>query len=287
MERIMNDFVLERMKQRRRSMSVITSKRLQLVSVLACLLVTACGDDSTGPGNGGNNDFVASEPFDFQFDVTNQARLRADAVNATFNITGAEDLNTVSITGEKSVASFSMEDAEDHLQFVTVEATDRGNEILIVTDQPGNSEGRDYNVEFEIRIPVYFDVNLLTGNGATYVDSLDGDVSLNVANGQVILYETGGDASVNVANGTFDGRLELPSNGALDVAVLNGPIVLAIPQSTSAEFSAVVLNGSIGITDLTLTDEVVTETSVTGTLGSGDGMIVLDVVNGTISVDGY
>jgi hypothetical protein len=269
-------------------MTILNRSRAAMTFMAAGLLIFACGDDATAPGgNGGDNDFVASEPFDFQFDVTNQTRLRADAVNATFNITGVEGLNTVSITGEKSVASFSMEDAEDHLQFLTVEATDRGNEILIITDQPGNAEGRDYNVEFEIRAPAYFDANILTGNGETYVDSLDGDVSVNVANGQVILDETSGDASVNVANGTFNGHLELPFNGAVAVAVLNGSIVLAIPQSTSAEFSAVILNGSISVTDLILTDEVVTETSVTGTLGSGDGTIVLDVVNGTISVDGY
>jgi len=269
-------------------MSVFTKKPILIICIAFGLLILACGDDATGPGgNAPDNDFVAYEPFDFQFDVANQTRLSADAVNAVFNIIGVEGSSTVSITGEKSVASSSMEDAEAHLQFLLVNATDRGNEILIESDQPDDTGGRDYNVEFDIEIPRDFDVIITAANGIANVGSMDGDVSISMANGQVALDEIAGNTSVNLANGIFEGDIELPLNGLIDIVIANGTINLAIPQTTSAEFSAVVVNGSISITNLTLFDEVITPTSVTGTLGSGEGTIDLNVANGLIFVGGY
>ena len=68
---------------------------------------------------------------------------------------------------------------------------------------------------------------------------------------------------------------------------VNGNITLDLPTNTSAEFSANVNSGSIVISNLVLQSEVITPTSVTGTLGNGEGEISLETVTGDINVSGF
>ena len=70
------------------------------------------------------------------------------------------------------------------------------------------------------------------------------------------------------------------------MSVVNGAITLGIPKSTSAEFSAAIVNGYINVSDLTLYDSQSTTHSLTGRLGAGEGTISLMVTNGTIAVVG-
>ncbi|MGB2989370.1 MAG: hypothetical protein WBC98_05380, partial [Candidatus Zixiibacteriota bacterium] len=64
-------------------------------------------------------------------------------------------------------------------------------------------------------------------------------------------------------------------------------IELDIPQNTSAEFSATVVTGTISISDLILQNQVSTPGSLSGTVGSGEGTISLNVVTGSVSVKGF
>jgi hypothetical protein len=265
------------------------TRKLMLLTFLAIgMLILSCGNDATDPyGDVGNNDFVASEPFSLQFDVTNQTGIRADAINAAFEVVGVEGLNTISITGEKHVGSSSMEDAEEHLQFLIVSAVDHGHEILIETEQPEYAGGRNYSFDFLIEIPVDFDVAIAVANGTAYIEFIEGDFSFDAANGTVVFNQTSGNISVTMANGTISGNFQVPLNGSVTAFLGNGTMALDIPQNTSADFSAQVTNGSVSVSNLTLYDEVVTPNSVTGILGSGEGTIDLSAANGGIVVTGY
>jgi len=91
---------------------------------------------------------------------------------------------------------------------------------------------------------------------------------------------------VQLVNGQIQAKVTLPTDGVIAMSTVNGGINLNIPQSTSAEFSASVVNGTIS-TDLILINLVSTPTSLTGTLGTGEGTIALSTVNGSISVWGF
>ena len=62
---------------------------------------------------------------------------------------------------------------------------------------------------------------------------------------------------------------------------------IGIPQDTSAEFSARVVHGSISVSGLQLRSFDPREQEVSGTLGEGDGLIDLSVVNGDVLVSAY
>lgn len=68
---------------------------------------------------------------------------------------------------------------------------------------------------------------------------------------------------------------------------MNGNLVLDIPESTSAQFAAQVVHGSIGTSNLVLHDVETSPTTLTGTLGAGQGSIDLRTVNGGITAPGF
>jgi DUF4097 and DUF4098 domain-containing protein YvlB len=160
-------------------------------------------------------------------------------------------------------------DAHVHLRDLEVRVEDLGREIFIKTHQPSDSDGRDYNVDYEITLPA--------------------DLELHITNisGNVELRDTRGDTFVNVISGRIDARAELPLRGTIDMVSTSGGIDLSIPRSTSAEFSAGVISGTINVSGLSLRNEYHTPNSVSGTMGAGQGRISLNVTSGTVRVEGY
>lgn len=81
--------------------------------------------------------------------------------------------------------------------------------------------------------------------------------------------------------------ITIPAGLDIIVGNANGSVQIDIPQNTSANFSASLVNGSISLRNLVLHDKVETYKSVLGTLGSGEGVITLSTTNGNIDVLGY
>ena len=97
-----------------------------------------------------------------------------------------------------------------------------------------------------------------------------------------------GDAVVNLVTGNIESKVTLPLNGTIEMNTFVGDINLDIPVNTSADFSAMVNDGSIDVANLVLQDEVSTSDSVSGTLGGGEGMITLESeFAGDINVTGF
>ena len=155
------------------------------------------------------------------------------------------------------------------------------------TSQPKSPNGRDYIVNYEITVPRDFAVTALDVNGKVILDELNSTVTVSVVNGEADLNEIDGSATVAVVNGRINGDVTLPFEGWAVMSVVNGDIDLDIPQTTSAQFSANVTNGTVAVHNLTLENEHTTLHSVVGRLGYGQGTIALTVTNGTIEVTGY
>ena len=247
----------------------------------------ACDDNTTGSGRNVNNtDFVASESFEYAVEVIDHTRFSLGGINGTVNITGVPGADSVIIAGEKSVGSESMEDAETYLQFLEVIVEDNISGVAVRTEQPDNTYGRSYTVDYNITIPDDFVVVATAINGLIFISTINNNITVQHVNGQISIDEIFGSANVTVVNGQITGDIALPPNGMIDMVTVNGDINLGIPHNTSAEFYAAVVNGYINISNLVIYDQVSTNTSVSGTLGNGQGTISLLVTNGGINVAG-
>jgi hypothetical protein len=266
-----------------------------LLCLLTSVILISCGDSDVNIVGGGvnfppfrNTDFEAKEPFSFEVEIENRSRVRLQGESGEISIIGISGANSVMITGMKRVRSDSAPDAEEHLQELEVNVQSPANEVFVETIQPQVTEGRRYIVDYTITLPKDWDIQLTNANGVVIVDSIDNDVTVNNVNGDVTLIDIVGSALVNLVNGIIDSEVTLPLNGTIDLKTVNGNINLAIPANTSAGFSATVTIGSISDSNLMFQNEVRTSTSLSGTLGIGQGTISLEVEGaGNITVTGF
>ena len=265
------------------------SKSIFLVVLAAGLFWIGCSSDKTvdSEGNVNNTDFVAKESFSFRVDVTTHSRLRLDGVSGSVSITGEAGSDSVLVTGEKRVGSESTQDAEAHLPLLQVTVHEIGNEVYVKTTQPDQTHGRSYVVDYTIVLPEGFEVVVNHVTGTVSIESVKNSVSVNNVTGQVLLDEVYGSAVVSVITGGIGAEVTLPQDGTISLSVITGNIELDIPENTSAEFSASVITGSISMSGLVLQNQVSTPGSLSGTLGGGEGTISLNVITGSVNVQGF
>ena len=185
-----------------------------------------------------------------------------------------------------TVGSDSQADADRHLDDLEIQVTDSAMEILIQTIQPKNTAGRKYHVEYDIIVPNNFAVITTQVNGSIDIVDIENSVDVLNVNGDILLSNIVGGVAADVVNGSIEANVILPGNKTIDLVSDNGRIELRIPPSTSAAFDTTFVNGTIHTTNLVFADLVQTRLSLTGTLGSGEGVIELWAGNGDISVLG-
>ncbi len=262
----------------------------RLVAMLPVIIIGFISTIGTGGGDGGGDSdprFEEKEPFSFEVTVVNHDQFKLQGVNGEITITGKSGADSVMVTGIKRVqSSISAQDAKEHLQELKVDWESLVNEVSVETTQPKDTAQRNYGIDYTITQPKYFKIQVDSANAILTLDSIDNDVTVNIANAEVTLMNIHGSALVHLANGTIDGEVFLPLQGTIDLKSATGDIHLAIPENTSAEFSATTFFGSINVSsNLVFQDEVTTSTSHSGTLGSGQGIISLGAM-GDISVSG-
>jgi hypothetical protein len=246
-------------------------------------LVSGCSDSGTGP----ERDSVARESFYYRFQVSEQVLLSVSNVSGTITVTGSAWSDSIVVRGEKRVISYSPDDALEHLDSLQVEVKNEAGTVSAETDQPEKSNGRIYEVHYEVIIPTDLAVSASSVNGPISIDSVAKPVTLQAVNGNVSLSEIVASVAGSIVNGKIEGDITLPSGALVTLSVVNGEIDIEVPVDTSAMFSASYVNGNAYTYNLPLRDVVTTPSSISGRLGEGDGTIALSVVNGTVTARGF
>ena len=267
--------------------------------VFVFAILTACGGGGGSDINfnfKGNNwpwpwpsnaDFFANKTFSQNVTVSDHLNLRLDAVNGEIEITGQPGADRVTVTAEARVGSDTFIDAQAGLNQLEISVTDEANDIFVQTEQPKNSQGRQYIVDYTLTVPSDLTVNVNAVNGHVTVNDMDNSIFIVLVNGNMDFENIYGDATASVDNGSVTGTTILPPDGEVMVSTVNGDIDLSIPTSTSAELFGLVSNGTISWDNLDLLDVMQTNKSLQGKLGDGAGLIDLSTVNGNISLVGF
>ena len=272
---------------------------------LSVVLLSMTGCYVLDPSTWGDNAYSASEEFEFDLQVTTQTAFSLRGINGSVEIFGDPDATAVSVTGVKRVESHSEADALDQLDRLDVEVTTNTDGFAVETDQPRNTDGRNFIVNYTVVLPAGMELRAETTNGEVLVEEMrnlvvaettngavslcgvTGDAVLETTNGNIFLSEFRGSVWAGTTNGGVNGDVVLPENGECRLSTTNGNIDLDLPAGTSAEFSARLSNGDISVSGLTLTDLETSRRTVTGTLNGGGGVIDLRTTNGNIDVRGY
>ncbi len=239
------------MKTYKKNSNQLLQSIIYLLSILLLLSCEVVVEDEThhDEGDGAKNqNYSASEPFSYNIEIINQNYLRLNTINGNIEIIGIDNGTNVNISGDRIVKSDSHSDAEEQLEYLQVEIYENENGIVIKTDQPNDSNGREYKIDYYIEIP---------SNWQVYIDHVNGTIDIT-----------------NIKNN-------------LDISLVNGILNLNIPTTTSANFNASVVTGSIHLNGLVLKNLNTTPTHTSGILGEGSGDLHIEIVNGSITVNGF
>lgn len=230
--------------------------------------------------------FLAKEDFSYTLFVENQTQLRLECDGGPVNITGSQAADSVLNWGQKRVWSESYADAEKHLEDIGLFVKENAEEIFFKSTQPEDRPDRRYAVNHNVTLPAYLDLIIDNDQGHVFIDSVNSRVSVLMRVGKIHLKEINGSVLATVENhASILGNIILPLAGVIEMTADEGFISLAIPKTTSAEISLEALR--IEVTNLEVSDVVVTEHSYKGKLSDGRGKIKLKNVNGTIRLRGY
>lgn len=262
------------------------NKTILLVICVGLVLFYA-GCDNYNPFQVDSTKYRAEESFSFTVNPDNQDHLTLTAINGSVEVIGVAGSDVVEISGLRIVNSESASDAEKYLEKLDVNIRINGDKVEVETEQPSNSGGREFIVEYQIRMPAEWDFELNHTNGEVEVDSIAGTVDINNVNGNIGLHETRGNLFIDLTNGQVTGKVSGSGVGVCRFSLVNGQIGLSIPKATDASFSAAVTNGRVSVNNLVMTNLTSRQNSVRGTIGNGQGEITLRVINGNIDVAGY
>jgi hypothetical protein len=231
-------------------------KRCFIFILLACL-ASSCGGASGAP-------YIYEENESHTLALTTQTQLIVENTNGRMTIMGSDTAVDLQCSISKKVTSrVSESDAQSHMSDIDVTVDDNANNVRFAVDHP-TSDSRNYEVNFYIVLP----------NNLDYV--------LTAVNGDIALQSSTTSVEIDLLNGDSNSDLTLNDGSAVSITVGNGDIGLTLPDDTNADLTASVVNGSINNAGLTFTDEQVSSTQFDGTLGDGDGNIVLSVGNGHV-----
>jgi DUF4097 and DUF4098 domain-containing protein YvlB len=201
------------------------------------------------------------------------------------------------------VRSDSQADADTRLQDLQVVTSTTDATIFVRTEQPQDTEGRTYQVDYDVLLPPDMEMNLVNVNGDIEAGHARGDAKITGVNGNIVVSDTGTlvvsnvngnvtvvdaeDVVLSVVNGNVYARFALSPGGEAGASTVNGNVQISIPTTTSALLRATRDNGVVTVSGLPVTDVHDTGTVYTARLGDGDGNIVLKTVNGNIRMAGH
>jgi hypothetical protein len=152
-------------------------------------------------------------------------------------------------------------------------------------DGPAMNDRSSWSVTFQIFVPVRSDVTVTTTNGGVSLSHLSGDISFEALNGGVALRDLGG----NVHGHTTNGGLAVMLSGdrwdgeALDVATINGGVMVEVPDNYSARLETGTVHGHL-VVDLPVTVEGKITTRLSTTIGAGGPLVRVMTTNGGVVI---
>ena len=238
--------------------NIYAMKKLLFIG-FGLLIIAACDKDDNGAGN---FEFVQQDTKTII--LSGQTKLDIQNNNGNIHITGSDTATNIYINLVKKVKStISQSDAESHMTDIIIQTGTNQDVANLVADHPTNNEV-EYQVDMDILLPLVFDYEVELGNGNVEIISTSGHVVVIVGNGNTV-------ADLVLTDPCF-----------VNMETGNGNISVTLPDTTNAQLSATIGNGTITNNGLTLENQVVTTKTLQGKLGNGAGAIGILLGNGNI-----
>ncbi|MBN2424434.1 MAG: DUF4097 family beta strand repeat protein [Calditrichaceae bacterium] len=157
---------------------------------------------------------------------------------------------------------------------------------LIIVSPENNAEVTFDHLDISVNIPSELICKVFESAGFTFADQLSNDLTVLSSKKSVQVQRHIGSCRIT-SEEDINVQSYLLVDGTCNLASLHGDISLAIPDHTSSLVSAYAASGEIKYSGLVFNSVTISGQTMTGVLGSGDGMIDLRTDDGDILLRGY
>lgn len=212
--------------------------------------------------------------------------LRVEGINGTVLVQGEPGRSQVTIHALRRVRAEDPDAANTLLDQLHVFVWETPTETVVQSVQPDLAREVQFEIDYLITVPESTELTVTSADGTVRVSNLTADVWVESRTSDVILRDVEGSVWVDVADGSVDTDVLLPAGHVLVHRVGRGGARVRVQKDVSAEFLATVETGTIDIDGLTLLRRTPNGSAVEGVLGTGDGVIHLQVGQGWVDVKG-
>ncbi|MFC2039267.1 DUF4097 family beta strand repeat-containing protein [Chloroflexota bacterium] len=256
-----------------------------VLTLVVSLVAVGCGGESTD----GDKPYEYKEEDTKIIELSGQTKLILRNTNGGIHIEGSDATDRIHVAIAKTVRSYSLEDAQEHMGDIEASDYKTAEEVHIEVEHPMTSV-RNYQADFAITLPIHFDFEITVGNGSIELDNVEStETKAGVGNGYIGADMTLADSCAvdfEVGNGNVHADMTLMDSCSMEFRVGNGNIEIKIPENTSTQVKASVGNGEITYAGLSFENIEVSLTELEGSLGDGNSNIILAVGNGDIQLRG-
>lgn len=142
-----------------------------------------------------------------------------------------------------AVNTFVLDGDATRLNVVTLGTHDRKHLRRVARDFPKRLIGAEWRIDYTVRVPAVYDVEIFAGRGAVSVSGVEGALRINLTEGDLELALAGGDASATIARGNVKLTTDARSwrGRGIDLRLGQGNLIVKLPADFSADMDARIL----------------------------------------------
>ena len=216
--------------------------------------------------------------------ITSQTELNVESDVGSITVTGA-DVTDCNITAEITVKARTKETAQKLAEEVKMEFQSSGDTLTIKTLRPDELKKKSLIVDFIITAPKHMRLDCSTGVGSVTVSDIEGRIEASVNVGSIACKMVVGELvlSSNVGSVTVKYTDAAPAACKANITTNVGSIDFKAPAQFSAQVHASTNIGSVNTArPITVVGKV--SKSIKGTIGSGEGKVLLKTNVGSVAI---
>lgn len=227
------------------------------------------------------------EKVTYRVTGNNKVKISIENLNGEIKVSKSDDtLGTVTIDAEK-ISKVKADELDKPLDKIKINIDTAGGEIKITSDITRENSGLfsksdNSKVNFNIKVPTNIKVEVNNTNGNVTLTNLANDIKVETVNGRTNLVRCSGDIKIDGVNGAVSGNFD--SLKSLNIEVVNGSVKLGGLEKVSAQVSVSTIHGKITYKELTIANLVSEKKNISGTIGSGKGIIKISTTNGSVTL---
>ncbi|HUT47239.1 MAG TPA: DUF4097 family beta strand repeat-containing protein [Sedimentisphaerales bacterium] len=217
--------------------------------------------------------------------IAGVAGLNVESDVGSITVTGA-DVTDCNVTAEITVKAQTKEKARKLAEEVKIKLESSGDTLTIKAVRPAELKKRALVVDFKIIAPRHMKLDCSTGVGTVTVSDIEGRIEASVNVGSIVCHMVVAelDLSSNVGSVTVKYADAAPAACNANITTNVGSIEFTAPPELSAQVSVSTNIGSVKTArPITVVGKV--GKSIKGTIGTGEGKVLLKTNVGSIEIN--